>query len=188
MMAQRILSWSDVEALLEHLLPQFYGSFDAMLMIARGGIIPGGMIAERLDMSYLLTADIHFPAESSHELTASAGDRLLPPILPPASPKPKPSLGLPRFRQFPDDLLLRGRRTLVVQHVWNHGRAITAVAGRVKAAGGSPELCVLHYKPTRSIFPQLKPDYYAAITDDHIVYPWEASHRLEPYRPMPERT
>ena len=76
-MAQRILSWSDVEALLEHLLPQFYGSFDAMLMIARGGIIPGGMIAERLNMSYLLTADVRFPAESSHELSASAGDRLL---------------------------------------------------------------------------------------------------------------
>ena len=62
-MARRLLSWRDVEALLEHLLPQFYGSFDAMLMIARGGIIPGGMIAERLGITYLLTAAVHFPSE-----------------------------------------------------------------------------------------------------------------------------
>jgi len=185
-MARQILSWLDVEALVEHLMPQFYGSFDAILMIARGGIIPGAMIAERLDLNYLLTADVHFPAETS-EISAILGDRIIRASPTPASEEAKPSLSLPHFRQFPDGSLLEGRRTLIVQHIWNHGRSINAVAGRVQAAGGSPQLCVLHYKPGRSIFPQLKPDFFAAITDDHIVYPWEVSHRLEPYRPMPEQ-
>ena len=187
-MAQRILSWSDVEALLEHLIPQFYGSFDAMLMISRGGVIPGGMIAERLNLSILLTAAIHFPEESSHDLPSSVGDRVLPPFPTQEPAGPKPRMSLPHFRQFPEDTALRGQRTLIVQHVWNHGRTINAAAGRVEAAGGAPELCVLHYKPTRSIFPNLKPDYYAAITDDFIVYPWEVQHNLSPYRPMPKPT
>ncbi len=187
-MARRLLSWRDVEALLEHLIPQFYGSFDALLMIARGGVIPGGMIAERLGITYLLTAAVDFPSESDHDRLPQLDDRFLPLVPPPSTPDAESRLGMPQYAQFPADSLLRGRRTLVVNHVWNHGRAINAVAGRVQTAGGSPELCVLHYKPTRSIFPDLRPDYYAAITDDYVIYPWEVTHRLEPYRPMPGRT
>ena len=183
-MDQRILSWSDVEALLEHLLPQFYGSFDAMLMMARGGIIPGGMIAERLGLTYLLTAAVSFPADISDDLPTALADRY-------CEPEPTRELeqdlslrGMPHFTQFPPDSALCDRRVLVVNHVWNHGRAMNAVSGRVLAAGGKPELCVLHFKPACSIFPDLKPDYYAAVTDEFIVYPWEAAHRLRPYRPM----
>ncbi len=176
-MAQKILSWSDVEALLEHLLPQFVGSFDAMLMIARGGVIPGGLIAERLGITRIFTATVSFPADRS-------GDPGLENVF--SIQKELGLQSMPEFHQFPADELLRGRRTLVVNHVWNHGRAINAVAGRVQVAGGRPELCVLHYKPSKSLFPQLQPDYFAAVTDQYIVYPWEAAHRMEPYRPMPE--
>ncbi len=185
-MRRRVLNWSDVEALLEHLIPQIYGSFDAMVMISRGGLIPGGLIAERLNLTSLYTAAVRFPAESSPQTGVPIGDRPLQAAPPFDPPTPKPRLGLPHFLQFPDDALLRGKRTLVVYHVWNHGRMINAVAGRVAAARGSPELCVFHYKPTRSIFPDAKPDYFAAITSDYIVYPWEVGRRLEPYRPMPE--
>jgi hypothetical protein len=178
-----VLSWLDVEALLEHLLPQFYGTFDVLLMIADGGLVPGGLIAERLNMTRVLTASVHFPAELPRTAAAPLGAQPPPVSVSPGSPT---QLGLPRFLLFPDDALLREQRTLVVHHVWNHGRTINAVAGRVAAAGGSPALCVLHYKPSYSIFPHLKPDYYAAVTSDYIVYPWEVGHRLEPYRPMTE--
>lgn len=184
-MRRLVLSWPDVEALVEHLLPQFYGSFDVLLMIARGGIIPGAMIAERLNMTQLLTAAVHFPAEHP---------QVAPPLmsaqtpLAPGAPGSLTDPGLPRFTLFPEAALVRDQRTLVVHHVWNHGRAINAVAGWVAAAGGSPVLCVLHYKPGFSIFPDLKPDYYAAITSDYVVYPWEVAHLLEPYRPRPEPT
>jgi len=79
----------------------------------------------------------------------------------------------PKFLQFPDDHLLGGRRTLVVDDVWGSGRTITAVKSRVEGAGGFPELCVLHYNPGRTLFTRAQPTYYAAVTDAHIVYPWE---------------
>ncbi|NJN43631.1 MAG: hypothetical protein HC806_02100 [Anaerolineae bacterium] len=44
---------------------------------------------------------------------------------------------------------------------------------RVSAAGGFPYSCVLHFNPYRNLFGSIRPDYYAAITDAHIVYPWE---------------
>ncbi len=188
-MARLLLSWLDVEALVDHLIPQFYGSFDVLLVLARGGIIPGGLIAERLGLDEVLTAAVRFAPEPPADLSASLGDRLPPALSTMASPPTadrKPSLGMPRFLQFPDEDQLRGKRTLIVNHVWNHGRSVSVVAGRVQAAGGRPEICVLHYKPNSSIFPDRRPSYFAAVTSDYIVYPWEASHRFEPYRPMPE--
>jgi hypothetical protein len=32
---------------------------------------------------------------------------------------------------------------------------------------------VLHFNPYRNLFGRARPDYYAATTDAHIVYPWE---------------
>jgi hypoxanthine phosphoribosyltransferase len=186
MTTQRILSWVDVDRLLDHLMPQFFGQYDALVMITRGGVIPGGLIAERLGIERLYTARVSFPADT-HDETSSWGDRAVPPSF----ARWQAELGLtsmPRFHQFPPDKVLRERRILLVSHVWNHGRGINAVAGRVQAAGGQPELCVLHYKPAHSLFPQLKPDYFAAVTDEFIVYPWETVRRMLPYRPMTEWT
>jgi hypothetical protein len=140
-----------VDRLIGALLPQFRGVFDAMLMITRGGIVPGGIISEALDIKHLLTAAVDFPA--------GVGAAKL--------------IAWPEFLQFPEDRLLAGRRTLIVDDVWGSGRTITAVKGRVEAAGGLPELCVLHYNPTRTLFTKAWPTYYAAVTDAYIIYPWE---------------
>jgi hypothetical protein len=43
----------------------------------------------------------------------------------------------------------------------------------VEAAGGLPKLAVLHYKPQDSLFPDASPEYYAALTDAWVIYPWE---------------
>jgi hypothetical protein len=123
-----------------------------MIMITRGGIVPGGILSEALDIKHALTAAVDFPAS---EVTAAK------------------LMALPEFLQFPEDRLLTGRRTLVVDDVWGSGRTITAVKSRVEAAGGLPELCVLHYNPSRTMFTKAWPTYYAAITDARIVYPWE---------------
>jgi len=150
-MREEILSWSDVDNLIDSLLPQLRGHFDAMLMITRGGIVPGGIISEALDIKQVLTAAVDFPTDvSAAKLMA-----------------------YPDFLQFPEDRLLAERRTLIVDDVWGSGRTITAVKGRVEAAGGYPELCVLHYNPTRTLFSKAWPTYYAAVTDARIVYPWE---------------
>ena len=31
----------------------------------------------------------------------------------------------------------------------------------------------MHFNPHRNLFGSVRPDYYAATTDAHIVYPWE---------------
>jgi hypoxanthine phosphoribosyltransferase len=85
----------------------------------------------------------------------------------------------PKFLQFPDDALLNGKRTLVVDDVWGSGRTITAVKNRVTAAGGIPFTCVLHFNPYRNLFGSARPDYYAAITDAHIIYPWEIDRGVD---------
>jgi hypothetical protein len=163
-MRREVLTWNDVDQLIDHLIPQFETEFDAMVMITHGGIVPGGMLADALKMSIILTASVDFPAESEHE----------------AEKEKTRWMAWPKFLQFPETELLRGRRILIVDDVWGSGRTITAVKNRVTAAGGQPNTCVLHFNPHRNLFGSVRPDYYAAITDAHIVYPWEISRG--PYR------
>jgi hypothetical protein len=56
------------------------------------------------------------------------------------------------------------------------------VRGRLEAIGARPETEVLHYKPGKSLFPNHKPTYFAAVTDTYIVYPWETDRRLRGIR------
>jgi hypoxanthine phosphoribosyltransferase len=148
-----MITWQEVDRLIDYLLPQFQREFTAMVMITRGGIIPGGMLADAMDITHVLTAAVNFPAQM-----ASEQDKLM---------------AWPDFLQFPADDLLRGRPTLIVDDVWGSGRTITAVKNRVSAAGGFPETCVLHFNPYRNLFGSARPDYYAAVTDAFITYPWE---------------
>jgi len=150
---RELIAWDDVDQLIDHLLPQLEDEFEAMVMITRGGIIPGGMLAEAMCMGSIFTAAVDFPAEFERQRTGL--------------------FAWPRFLQFPDDELLRGKKVLIVDDVWGSGRTITAVKNRVSAAGGFPSTCVLHFNPYRNLFGTVRPDYYAAITDAYIVYPWE---------------
>jgi hypoxanthine phosphoribosyltransferase len=158
-MRREFLTWEDVDKLLDHLLPQFDEEFDAMVLITRGGIVPGGLLAEAMNITHILTAAVDFPAQMEMEQT-----------------------GLfvwPRFIQFPEDHLLQDRRSLVVDDVWGSGRTITSVKNRVMAAGGFPFSCVLHFNPYRSLFSEARPNYYAAQTDAHIIYPWEIDRDVD---------
>jgi len=148
-----VLTWSDVDKLIDILVPQIrsVASFDTMIMITRGGIVPGGLLAEALDIRNVLNAAVHFPAE----------------------PHPAMLLAWPQFIQFPADELVNERRVLIVDDVWGSGRTSTAVRSRVESAGGIPATCVLHFNPYRSLFTRAEPDFYGAVTDAYIVYPWE---------------
>lgn len=150
-----ILTWADVDKLIDRLMPQFDVDFEAMVMIARGGIVPGGMLAEAMKLGTILIASVDFPAEAQNE---SQHQRLA---------------AWPLFIQFPEESLLRGRRVLVVDDVWGSGRTITAVKNRISSAAGVPYTCVLHFNPYRNLFGSARPDYLGDQTDAHIVYPWE---------------
>jgi hypoxanthine phosphoribosyltransferase len=152
-MRREVITWEDVDRLIDHLLPQLEGEFQAMIMITRGGIIPGGLMAEAMQIESIFTAAVDFPSQMEAEK--------------------RKLLAWPQFLQFPDNDLLRLRRVLVIDDVWGSGRTITAVKNRVSGAGGLPYTCVMHFNPYRNLFGTVRPDYYAAITDAHIVYPWE---------------
>lgn len=153
-MRREVLTWEDVDALIDHLIPQFEGEFDALLLVTRGGVVPGGILAEAMDVKTVLTASVHFEASVEREKA------------------------MPVFHQFPRNDLLRGKRVLIVDDLWSGGRTVKAVAGRVAAAGGRPAIAVLHYKPGRSLFREIGPDYYGAVTDAWVIYPWEAPRDL----------
>ena len=162
-----VLTWTDVDRLVDILTPQIQaaGSFTAMIMITRGGVIPGGMLAESLQIEHLLTAAVDFPSTAAGLMV------------------------WPSFLQFPDNSLIRERRTLIVDDVWGSGRTSISVRERVETAGGIPFTCVLHFNPYRSLFKKEKPDFYAATTDAYVIYPWEMDRglrRLGMLSPEPE--
>jgi hypoxanthine phosphoribosyltransferase len=158
-MRRELITWEDVDKLIDHLIPQFEFEFEAMVLITRGGIIPGGMLAEAIGLTHILTAAVDFPAQIEKDKS-----RLY---------------AWPSFLQFPDDELIADRRTLVVDDVWGSGRTITTVKNRISAAGGLPFTCVMHYNPYRSLFGTARPNYYAAITDAYIIYPWEIDRGID---------
>lgn len=161
------LDWHDTEELLSHLIFKLNTPYDLILAISRGGIIPGGMIAEALDMRDLLTTTVSFPED----------------------PTRGTALGWPKFIQFPPDALIDGRKVLIVDNLWSKGRTIMAVKGRVETAGGYPDVAVLHWKKTRNLFPEDEPDFYGEETADFIHYPWQriddSDYRIKAFPEMP---
>ncbi len=158
-MRHELLTWMDVDRLVDVLVPQLRaaGSFDALMMITRGGLVPGGLLSEILGISYVVIAAVNFPSESGVSQLAA----------------------WPSFLQFPDDGLISRRRILIIDDVWGSGRTSTAVRGRCESAGAIPSTCVFHFNPYRSLFTRAEPDFYGAVTDAHIVYPWEADRGMK---------
>jgi hypoxanthine phosphoribosyltransferase len=156
-MRRELLTWDDVDQLIDHLIPQFHIEFDGMVIITRGGIVPGGLLAAALQLDNILTAAVDFPAEAEMDSTRQASMLLV----------------WPKFIQFPEDKVLSGKRTLIIDDVWGSGRTIAAVKHRVAGAGGLPYTCVLHFNPYRNLFNSVRPDFYGAITDAYVIYPWE---------------
>jgi hypothetical protein len=145
-----IVSWEDLDRLVGVLAGRLAGrQFDVMLAITRGGMVPAGMLAYRLRLRDILVAAVEYYDDSGQ-------------------PGPRPT-----FFQFPADPLLRGKRVLIVDEVWDSGTTIHAVTERVRQAGGAPVTAVLHYKPERSTVPD-RPDVHAVETGQWVVYPFKA--------------
>ncbi len=87
---RKTLNWLDFDQLVDQLIPQFDVEFDVLLMITRGGIVPGGALAEALNLTTILTASVDFPPITV-EMTESERARLQ---------------AFPKFLQFPESDLL----------------------------------------------------------------------------------
>src|SRR5574342_1159699 len=95
---REMVTWEEINRLIDHLIPQFQREFTAMVMITRGGIIPGGLLAEAMNITHLLTAAVDFPGRLEQ--------------------RQNKLMVWPDFIQFPSDEILRGRPTLIVDDVW----------------------------------------------------------------------
>ena len=147
-----IVSWEDLDRLVADLADRLVGeTFDVLLSITRGGMVPAGMLAYRLRLRDILVAAVEYYDETG---------------------QPGPT---PTFFQFPADPLLRGKRVLIVDEVWDTGTTIAAVLERVRQAGGEPTTAVLHYKPSHSVV-AVRPDVHAVETDRWVVYPFKAGN------------
>ena len=144
------LTWHQVDKLISGLMPRLSAyTYDVVIAITRGGIIPGAIIAERLAIQQVLVASVDFYEDEEHDLD------------------------WPVFMQFPADSILHGQQVLIVDDIWDRGKQVVNVTDRVIQAGGRPYSVVLHYKPHRSQFPEKSPNFYTVETTDWIIYPWE---------------
>lgn len=155
-MDKQHLTWTQVEDLSIRLADRLTGSYDVLLVITRGGMVPACIVSERLNLRNILVAAVLF-------YTAI-----------------EKTLQKPIFLQFPGDTLLTDKRVLIVDDVWDSGRTIMAVKERVLDAGGLPTTAVLHYKPYRSQFGDERPDFFSDETDAWIVYPWDVGENVVP--------
>lgn len=149
------VSWQQIETMVGQLAQQMQAqSFDTMLAVTRGGLVPAGLIAYHLGIRNILVAAVQF--------YTGVGQRA----------------ATPTFLQFPEDPFLHGKTILVVDDIWDSGKTISAVKQRIHSAGGTPVTAVLHYKPNASLFPD-QPEHYVEATDAWIVYPWEPASESE---------
>lgn len=147
-----VINWEGIDNIIHnHLLPQFNTEYDGIVMITRGGLFPGGILCEAMGIKNVHTAAVHF------------------------ADTPNENMAWPTFMQFPIDTLITGKKLLVVDDIWARGINITAVKSRLEAAGAMIETAALHFRPKANLFPNSGPDYYGAITDRFIIYPWNTT-------------
>ncbi len=144
-----VLTWEQLDSLVASLAASVGRDYDLVLAISRGGLVPAGMLAYRLDLREILVAGVEF-------YRTDGGTH-----------------AEPRFLQFPPPGLLEGQRVLVVDEVWETGETMAAVLARVRAAGGQPTSAVLHFKPGQSRVAG-RPDHAAAEVEDWVRYPYKA--------------
>jgi hypoxanthine phosphoribosyltransferase len=153
----RYLSWNDVCHIVDHMVSQATGHFDAVVAISRGGIVPAGLLSKRLDIRQVFVASVRFFREDG--LTVE----------------------WPVYLEFPEDRLIQGKRILLVADRWEQGLAVTSVRERIEMAGGEVVTAVLHYCPTSAAAFDQSPDIFGEQTEDTIVYPWQAERGRLPH-------
>jgi hypoxanthine phosphoribosyltransferase len=143
------VGWHELDELVTRLATAVGREYDLVLAITRGGLVPAGMLGYRLDLREILVAGVEF----------YRGDGGTHPA--------------PLVTHFPSAELLRDRRVLVIDEVWETGETMAEVVRRVRDAGGIVTTAVIHYKPGRSRV-ALAPDHHAALAHGWVTYPYKA--------------
>src|SRR6202023_3909604 len=94
------LTWTQIEDLPIRLADRLPTSYDVILVITRGGMVPACIVSERLNLRNIMVAAVMFYTEREH------------------------TLDKPIFLQFRAEQLLNERRVLVVDAAWDSGRIL----------------------------------------------------------------
>jgi hypoxanthine phosphoribosyltransferase len=144
----KVLTWDDITSAVSRVVEAITGSgyeVEVVVGILRGGVVPAVLIADRLGVKDIGTMDIKF-----YEAPGVTGKE-------------------PYLRQ-PLTLTIRGRSVLVVDDISDTGLTLQAVLDIVRHyAPRSVRTATLYVKP----WTKLVPDYYAVVTEDWIVFPWD---------------
>lgn len=159
----QFLTWPQVETLsskLTNLIKTSNESFDLILAITRGGLVPATLLSQSFELRNIVSATVLFYTDDGEQFFGMTE---------------------PRFLSFPSVDNLKDRRVLIVDDVWDSGRTAYAVRNKViRASPKSVKVAVLHYKSKQNIISDLTPDYYGEITDNWVVYPWESRSPSSP--------
>lgn len=149
---QRV-SWPQVESICHRLANLARSdSFDTVLAITRGGLVPATLLCEELQLRNVLSATVMFYTDTGEQFFG---------------------MTQPRFLSFPSIDMVEGRRVLVVDDVWDSGRTANAVKKRVLLADPDiVKVAVMHFKPDMNV-EGVEPDFYVETTKKWILYPWE---------------
>ena len=123
---------------------------DAIVAVARGGLIPGRILSDLLETSQLLIIQIEFYhgiAETLKEPTLKQG--LVAPV--------------------------QGKKVLVVDDIADSGRSLQLAKTHLKTQGASEiKTATLYYKPQATE----KPDFYEKQTRNWVIFPWDTKETL----------
>jgi len=116
-----------------------------LLALGRGGLVPGRLLSDFLDVKELYAASVAF-----YRGVRQPGEA-------------------PTIRYIPYEEV-RGRQVLLVDDVADSGETLLKVLEEVKRAGArEARTATLYYKP----WSKFRPDYYVATTRAWVIFPWE---------------
>ncbi len=120
---------------------------DCVIALSRGGLVPGRILVDILGIRTLSVMGLtHYFGMGKRE----------------KKPKVTQDLG--------PDLGLAGKKVLLVDDVADSGKTLEFVKKLLVSRGAKTvRVATIHYKPSSTF----EPDYYAAVSDSWIVYPWE---------------
>lgn len=143
----RFVNWMEIHRALVDLSKSIRADFspDVMIAIAKGGLVPGRILLDILDIRDLGIVEVKF--------YKSIGSTIEKPYI--------------TFTAIPP---LEGKRVLVVDDITDSGRTLQVIAELLsKFRYEKIKYAVLYYKPWSSF----KPDYYHDMVTEWIVFPWE---------------
>jgi hypoxanthine phosphoribosyltransferase len=148
------LSWDDVQLLSEKVSDKIRESGyvpDLMIAVSRGGFDPARIMSDQLDIRKLASLQIIY--------YKGLNDRMDEPEV-----------------LFPLNAQIEGLKVLVVDDVSDSGNSLIVVRKYIENMGAAEvKLATLHHKP----WSKFKPDYFAEVVDEWIIYPWEPRESVQ---------